>query len=858
LSYKIYKYIQGGRLTTDVKIEGKGDNVIEKIFKLREDRGRILNKLQYKRAHYRFPVPEAAYAGKWEIIERINERRLLHMNFLGQWCYPSPPPPYIRFNRPQEISNKKIDLATIQSHGMSDLAAGQYVEGVGWVWPGDARESHGIAHEKIHEILHLKNRAIEIFRAERLRQRLLNREKRNQVIGAKEMILAIKNRDFKRCLYLAQSMSSTIDFETEDGYTPLIAAAEENLGMIGHSFLMNDNDQPCLAVEYLLDRPYYRPGINVESKTGMTALIKAASQNRYHVMQALLDRGANIDYKNKFGRTALHYAAEVSSTECCRILLERGCECHPIDIEGLTPYIIADNHAFSNIMKLISQHASGNMGPIRPFRGRVNESVTCPLGCGLAMYNYEVREHIIICDCRDANCPRNCGAINLMERDIKEHMEMLCVKRPVRCEQCSEQVPLNEKDEHLVKTCPFRLVPCTLGCGLECKAVDRPSHESRCTWRIIECGAGCGESFRVCDNLRHSNRECILRRVSCSLKCGNFVIFKNIKAHQEKTCSNRLAECRFCLESFQFKELTNHEKKCHLRLEPCPAKCGELVCIQITKQHLEEKCIHRFVPCTMNCGLKIRLVDEQNHYKKKCENRNVYCPNGCIVDPTASKEDQVVTQMQAKQLNLHLKFQCVDRELQCKLCDGDIVAKNLEIHNKIECPCRATNCRLPGCLKILPFHEREEHERHTCRFRLITCPQGCGEVISIIRSGKHMNNLCSMRYVECPLQCGERMRHLKLHHHLEADCIRRHQINGASYNGNKNEPESPTKVVSRSTSNHSETLEKGQLSRSFSNYEAIETNSPTKTSGSVSAAVSAAVSTSASPIIQRKEKMSNK
>jgi hypothetical protein len=198
----------------------------------------------------------------------------------------------------------------------------------------------------------------------------------------------------------------------------------------------------------------------------------------------------------------------------------------------------------------------------------------------------------------------------------------------------------------------------------------------------------------------------------------------------------------------------------------------------------------------MNCGLKVRVVDEQNHYKKKCENRMVYCTMGCIVDLTVSKDEQVITQMQAKQLDLHLKYQCPNREVQCKMCSMDLIVSAVEMHEKIECPFRPANCRLPGCLKILPFHEREEHERHTCRFRLITCPQGCGEVISIIRANKHMMNLCSMRYVECPLQCGEKMRHMKLHHHIEADCPRRHQINNASFDGGDESLKSPSRLGS--------------------------------------------------------------
>ena len=38
-------------------------------------------------------------------------------------------------------------------------------------------------------------------------------------------------------------------------------------------------------------------------------MIRACILSRAHVVEALLDRGANINYANRFGKTALHYTA---------------------------------------------------------------------------------------------------------------------------------------------------------------------------------------------------------------------------------------------------------------------------------------------------------------------------------------------------------------------------------------------------------------------------------------------------------------------------------------------------------------------------------------------------------------------
>ena len=64
--------------------------VIEKMFKLKRARGHVLHKIRYFRQKMRFPVPEAAYRGNWQIIHRIYERRLFHYNFSHTWIFPAP------------------------------------------------------------------------------------------------------------------------------------------------------------------------------------------------------------------------------------------------------------------------------------------------------------------------------------------------------------------------------------------------------------------------------------------------------------------------------------------------------------------------------------------------------------------------------------------------------------------------------------------------------------------------------------------------------------------------------------------------------------------------------------------------
>eukprot|EP01035_Chromulina_nebulosa_P021768 gene21768-28169_t len=280
------------------------------------------------------------------------------------------------------MKRSKLSFLEILSLGMNDIAAGIYTVDKGWVGPNDPEDVFGESHNEMMKLYNDESDKIKKFREERKRIRMISRAVKLQKSGGEEMIDAIIKRDVRKCMTLAQYYSVSIDTETMDRdgsyLTPLIMAADENVVATNHAYMVNDDNQPCLQVEYLLDRFDYRPTIDIESKDGYTALIKASSLNRYHVVEALLDRGSNVNHVNKIGRTALHYAVEVGSSECTRILLERGATSDIKDNNNCSPYDIADDWGFLHIMKLLSQFKSGYLGVIRKKRGRVYETESCP------------------------------------------------------------------------------------------------------------------------------------------------------------------------------------------------------------------------------------------------------------------------------------------------------------------------------------------------------------------------------------------------------------------------------------------------------------------------------------------------
>ena len=622
------------------------------------------------------------------------------------------------------------------------------------------------------------------------------------------MLRAIKKQDFRKCMELAEKRGITIDLETPEGYTVMLSAAEENVDATNHVYMRNDDGRECLAVEYLLDRMYYRPSVNLEGGfysifllfiwflfdlllilygfycimlligvvSGHNALIRATILSRAQVIEALLDRGADINYTNKHGRTALHYAAAAGDAVCTRILIERFADKTIRDENGQTAYEIADSENFSNIMKLLSQFKGGFLGPVQVSRGRVNNTIKCPLGCGMDMFPREQIEHCKVCEWRPASCPNECGDERLMYKEMPDHIERFCQRRILQCQECEETFEARLLEKHNTELCPHRLVPCSLGCGYDCKLCDLPRHQVHCSWRIIPCPLGCEKDTKAKDSAYHTKEECENRRVPCPYRCRGLVVYKLIPIHMDTLCQNRPVLCQFCEQTVPKELQERHEKECDMRLTPCIEKCGDLVPIKLMKEHLLESCSHRLIDCPQQCGIKIRVKHLDHHLQKQCTERMISCEYNCLINENVPVDEQQVVKICAKVMHLHLKYDCPERLNRCSLCLQSIKAKHSLKHEQEECPKRIVACRMTGCLKQLPFQDREEHERHLCRFRLVVCKQDCSQRVPYIHLGIHMRNDCVNRYLDCPMQCSTNLRFHELEEHLTYICPRRHTL----------------------------------------------------------------------------------
>lgn len=749
----------------------KQTNSIEEFFQLRDQCGVLIFQINRRRRQFRFPIPEAAYNGHSHIVDRIFHRRLAHFNFLGSWIMPSPPPPRPRPHRRLQLTGPKYTFAEVIDYGREAIGAGCWVERVGWVSPDDPRNDF---FEEKEEMLALRVEMIkkaEVVRAARLRIRLLNVEKKKLALGRDKMTRAIVNADFMKCIEFASTDVCSIDFETENGLTALLVAAEENIGGLHHDYIINTDGDPVLAVCYLLDRPEHAPGVNVENKFGVTALMHAASLGREHCVEALLDRFAEIDRPNKHGETALHIAAKTGNTRCAKLLIERGASLELETDKGLNAYGLALEEGFTDVLAMISQFKNNFLGPVKVKRGTVDERQSCPIGCGKFLMKHEVAEHLEICVYRPVECPYGCSDNTLLSRELKDHMENECPCRPHECPKCHEINPLDKFDKHCQRYCSHRLLDCTLACGERIPAREMSYHLANCSYKIMVCPEYCGQQYPIAKRLDHVRNHCPNRRVVCPLKCSALVVFRTLQLHIEEVCPCRPETCKWCGEEQLHKVWITHEMHCDKRKVLCDANCNEMVVKKDMKYHIENTCVNRFIQCPLQCGYKAREIDMGVHLEKECDNRMTECPNKCMISTGGVGEAVLV--LPAKQVGVHLRVDCPERYLKCGMCQTQLQAKDLPQHNSLDCEYRIVDCRCLGCMKKLPFNEREHHEKHKCKFRLVVCPAGCGMSIMHKKLDRHMETKCDMLRVACVSGCGQIIQQGQMVDHLSYECARR-------------------------------------------------------------------------------------
>ena len=100
------------------------------------------------------------------------------------------------------------------------------------------------------------------------------------------------------------------------------------------------------VVKFLLDRGV---DVNAKDKEGKTALISASASTKDHhkdVSEFLIEAGADMNAKDNYGQTALMYASFHNNTGAAKALIEAGADVHATNNDGMTALMWASyqNH----------------------------------------------------------------------------------------------------------------------------------------------------------------------------------------------------------------------------------------------------------------------------------------------------------------------------------------------------------------------------------------------------------------------------------------------------------------------------------------------------------------------------------
>lgn len=751
--------------------------IVREIEVMKEKRKKILTVVIFNRQKNRLPIPESVYMGHWEIAQRIYDRRLWHMYFTYTFAFPLPHIPFLRQSEYQ-YSHTKRNLQDVMAHALDHMASGVYTADEGWLPPGHVREPYGDMLQHINSILETINERNMRTVAAKQRLRLINVSKINMRIYEQKLLQLIYSRSFDKAMDLITTRGINVDLETPDGQTLLIAASDENVHALNHTYILNAELRPVLLVEFLLDRYTFRPNINYETKIGLTALLRACVSGREDIVVALLNRGAKINYLNKHHKSVLHYAAMYGHGHIVKLLLERQVDVQLLDADGKTAYGIAEELNFVDIMTVLSQYASGNFGALSYTRGNINNHVSCPLGCGVRLYSYMKAAHVAEeCECRYLACPNGCSC-EVMCKELGYHTEHDCVRRLVTCEHCQEMVIREDLAAHKTDTCIFRDAACThAGCDKRVLFKDLEMHLRNCPHKLVLCPLICNTYVEEVQRENHVNNHCMNRRVACPLKCRNMIIFKHLAEHMEIVCSMRIITCPNCQISLEKKQLEYHiTNHCDLRNVPCPNKCDEVIKFNDISSHMAQRCARRYVACPLLCELQVQAQFLPAHMDNDCVNRMLTCRFHCVQDDDLPDDKQVACRFPHKILAFHELYDCPNRLIRCSLCNEQVVAKRKLHHELYECVKRMVACSnsSAGCTKHMPWDKLAHHLSSQCKSRDILCPLGCQLYVPCNQKLSHIQNQCEQRFIDCPLGCRTQVKVALIMAHIAEDCVRRH------------------------------------------------------------------------------------
>ncbi|CAH0366292.1 unnamed protein product, partial [Pelagomonas calceolata] len=119
-----------------------------------------------------------------------------------------------------------------------------------------------------------------------------------------------------------------------------------------------------------------------EARARGASLFDACKEGRTDVVQAWLNKGAEVDWANTWGETPLFIACQNDHREAARLLLEQGAEVDQADVDGRTPLFAACAKGQVDLARLLLGNGAEVDGPVSEglYEGQTPLYVACGNG----------------------------------------------------------------------------------------------------------------------------------------------------------------------------------------------------------------------------------------------------------------------------------------------------------------------------------------------------------------------------------------------------------------------------------------------------------------------------------------------
>lgn len=94
--------------------------------------------------------------------------------------------------------------------------------------------------------------------------------------------------------------------------------------------------------------------VNARNKDGLTPLIAAADKGHLEVVKFLVEKGADVNAKDNNGRTPLIAAAPLGYLEMVKFLVDKGADVNAKNNNGITPLKVAT----AAVAEVLKQHGA--------------------------------------------------------------------------------------------------------------------------------------------------------------------------------------------------------------------------------------------------------------------------------------------------------------------------------------------------------------------------------------------------------------------------------------------------------------------------------------------------------------------